>query len=200
MREQESRQCEMLACTRPRGNGRLCWTHYNRTRRGHLPINAPIQEKRRGDEVCRYPECGQPETRGMWCDYHYWQAKRGRTMTAYFRKTGTPTEWGECALDTCHDRARPEALVCTRHRALASKYGMEQAALVAFWGDGACRACGAAYGPRTSIDHDHACCPVGNSRKCGHCNRGLLCHGCNVALGIVNDDPERLRALLAYLG
>jgi hypothetical protein len=27
----------------------------------------------------------------------------------------------------------------------------------------------------------------------------LLCHGCNAALGMVNDDPERLLKLHAYL-
>lgn len=29
--------------------------------------------------------------------------------------------------------------------------------------------------------------------------RGLLCHRCNVALGLAGDDPERLRSLAAYL-
>ncbi len=49
-----------------------------------------------------------------------------------------------------------------------------------------------------NIDHDHACCP--GSYSCGSCVRGLLCWACNVALGIVKDDPDVLKGLLAYLG
>lgn len=32
------------------------------------------------------------------------------------------------------------------------------------------------------IDHDHSCCP-GGKRRCGLCNRGMLCGPCNTNLG-----------------
>jgi hypothetical protein len=41
----------------------------------------------------------------------------------------------------------------------------------------------------TCVDHDHVAGAV----------RGLLCHGCNQALGIWRDDPAFLRAALDYL-
>lgn len=48
--------------------------------------------------------------------------------------------------------------------------------------------------------------PEGGSRRLhvDHCHttgtfRGWLCKGCNHALGMVNDSPERLRSLAAYL-
>lgn len=48
-----------------------------------------------------------------------------------------------------------------------------------------------------TVDHDHSCCP--GNRSCGNCIRGILCRKCNMALGLLNDDPERLRSLANYL-
>jgi len=39
------------------------------------------------------------------------------------------------------------------------------------------------------VDHDHS---TGRVRK-------LLCNACNLAIGMVQEDPARLRALAAYL-
>jgi len=50
---------------------------------------------------------------------------------------------------------------------------------------------------RFHVDHDHACCPGFGS--CGKCVRGLLCRGCNTALGNFRDDPDVLLAALSYL-
>lgn len=54
------------------------------------------------------------------------------------------------------------------------------------------------------IDHDHRCCPstrrkAGGGAICGKCIRGLICQGCNIAAGMVNDDPDRLENLATYL-
>lgn len=47
------------------------------------------------------------------------------------------------------------------------------------------------------VDHDHSCCP--GQKSCGKCVRGVLCNGCNAALGHAEDSPDRLRQLIQYL-
>ena len=65
---------------------------------------------------------------------------------------------------------------------------------------GGCAACGTTDPGgrgRWQIDHDHSCCP--KEKSCGSCIRGLLCWKCNYALGLANDDPDRLRKMIDYL-
>jgi hypothetical protein len=56
---------------------------------------------------------------------------------------------------------------------------------------GVCRICGrkCSTGRRLAVDHDHNTGIV----------RGLLCLHCNVAIGYLEDDPERLRRAAEYL-
>lgn len=60
-----------------------------------------------------------------------------------------------------------------------------------------CWACGSESGERLHVDHDHACCT--GQRSCGKCFRGMLCRRCNLALGLMRDDTDALRALIAYV-
>ena len=52
---------------------------------------------------------------------------------------------------------------------------------------GKCEVCGST--DRLCIDHDHQTDEV----------RGLLCHNCNTALGLVGDNVETLSKLITYL-
>ena len=48
------------------------------------------------------------------------------------------------------------------------------------------------------LDHDHRCC-TGTQRMCERCIRGVLCHRCNVALGMFRDDAQMLLRAARYL-
>lgn len=48
-----------------------------------------------------------------------------------------------------------------------------------------------------AIDHDHSCCSGG--RGCSNCIRGLLCRGCNSALGHIGENEKRIVGLSSYL-
>ena len=47
------------------------------------------------------------------------------------------------------------------------------------------------------VDHDHSCCQTGAA--CGSCVRGLLCHGCNLMLGVARDSVRVLESAAEYL-
>ena len=66
---------------------------------------------------------------------------------------------------------------------------------------GRCAGCGRTppvAGKDLHIDHDHGCCPQGG-RSCERCRRGLLCAECNMALGLLRDNPETLQRLADYV-
>lgn len=79
-------------------------------------------------------------------------------------------------------------------RARTVNYGMSAGEFTAMLcaQAGLCAACDAQLGPARKelhIDHCHSTGII----------RGLLCRGCNLAAGHVNDSPDRLRLLIAYL-
>lgn len=81
----------------------------------------------------------------------------------------------------------------------ARRYGLTVEAFGALLAKGQCDCCGATEpGSKRGwhVDHDHACCS--GFKSCGKCVRGLLCARCNVALGMCDDSPDRVRALLRY--
>lgn len=75
-----------------------------------------------------------------------------------------------------------------------NSYGLTAEAYRALWEshDGRCAICGnepTGQKRHLSVDHDHDTGKV----------RGLLCNGCNSALGHLKDDPTRCEAAASYL-
>jgi hypothetical protein len=81
-------------------------------------------------------------------------------------------------------------------RWLLRKHGLTPEKLTELWlsQDEQCYLCGDNLPlSEAKIDHDHRCCPRHTS--CASCRRGLACHGCNLMLGHMGDDPARLRLM-----
>lgn len=88
-------------------------------------------------------------------------------------------------------RENPErAAEVGRAKKLRERYGMTTEEYDRRYAaqEGKCLVCGA-FMDRLHVDHDHQTKEV----------RGLLCDGCNGALGKVNDRPDVLRKLAEYL-
>ena len=108
----------------------------------------------------------------------------------------------ECSVDGC-DRKAASLVLCHMHykRLYAKQHGYtpaERQKMLERVG-GKCESCGTAIEDLRSarFDHDHKHCPT--LQGCPSCVRGILCNGCNSALGYLHDDPARVRMVLAYI-
>ena len=89
--------------------------------------------------------------------------------------------------------AKPESRIRARERAYQRKYGLsiEQVASMLKDQNHACKICDISLPTTTDarVDHDHQTGKV----------RGILCHPCNVALGLFKDSKENLAKAIRYL-
>lgn len=108
---------------------------------------------------------------------------------------GVCTNCGEVSLTLKDNRPKcPIARSEQRHRRRLNDHGLDyksrQNRLLET--DFACQSCGDRYSESTSylnIDHCHLTKNV----------RGVLCRPCNLALGLLKDDPKRIRNLALYI-
>ena len=112
---------------------------------------------------------------------------------ARYRAGLDPAE--EAARQLAWRRANPESATIIQRRGQMRRYGLtlEQYDAMVAAQQNRCAICGmdgtkSTHG-KLYVDHDHATGAV----------RGLLCHGCNTALGLFADDPARLVAAAEYL-
>lgn len=96
----------------------------------------------------------------------------------------------EQAWRDAHRELRREWSRQAQRRSTVKRFGIDYERVAAAQGGG-CAVCSSKPHPRKrlAIDHDHATGAF----------RGLLCDGCNRALGFVRDDISRLERLIVYL-
>ena len=81
----------------------------------------------------------------------------------------------------------PQFLEKRREANRRNRYGLTVEEYERLTGKDECEACGSTH--RLCIDHNHETGEV----------RGLLCNDCNIALGLLEDDLERLASLAGYI-
>ena len=151
------------------------------------------------DQECKELGCEQAVSCRGFCERHYQQDYRRRNaerLRAYDRaRAQDPTYRKERRKARGRWRElNPElAAYCSRLSVLRRKYGIGEETFFRMLDeqDGRCAICREAELPgiSTHVDHCHKTGAV----------RGLLCENCNRALGIMKDNPVRLRAAAAYL-
>lgn len=154
-----------------------------------------------GVDLCLFDGCEMPRANYSLCYGHYGQLRRGVRLYPIKRSWGTSTPLLKCLVPDCSRQSLDyRAQICKPHRRPVWKYGLPLERLEQLYFIGCCRVCGEVSD--LHIDHDHACCSrlgASTARGCGKCVRGLLCRGCNTAIGMAKENPQTLRALADYL-
>lgn len=172
-------ECSFTGCTRRARSHLFCYGHYDQKRRGQelrpiiqrRPPNSGAERDHLGRKYCA--QCD------LWKPVEDFQLAIGRG-------------------DGYRHHCRP----CIAVARIARVYGLDAATFQALnkAQGGACSICRSVFDATNvpAVDHDHKCCPD-RARSCGKCVRGLLCARCNLALGGMDDDPERLRRAAEYV-
>lgn len=190
--------CEVEGCERearfaPRGEfGCMCPMHYKRwLAKGHPGQAAPLVNR-----TTRRP-CARRVRKGV-------AEKRCNRCNKFFPEdTGFHGTSGECK--PCHaltgaewrEANREKAREGARHSARKYRLGVTKSEYLEIIerAQGLCEVCGCdperdrPEKPFLAVDHNHATGEV----------RGALCYRCNIAIGHMEDDPDRLIAAARYL-
>ncbi|MEU0858431.1 endonuclease domain-containing protein [Streptomyces griseofuscus] len=182
-----------------------------------LPRGYEERTRQRPQQECSFDGCGNRASSGGLCSRHARQLERRGTLrpVARIRRVGaarTRDEEGRKRCGMCmawrpegdygasratSDGLQTYCVLCVR----LTRYNLTPDAYAALLEaqEGVCAICRQpdAAGKDLAVDHDHGCCHA--TRSCGRCVRGLLCTQCNLGVGRLKDDPERLRVAARYV-
>lgn len=203
----------------------LCQACYYRQRRNGTTTRKNVVNS----GACSHPECDRHSFSKNLCSLHYhraqhplygtWQTMRSRAQGAYpehwdrfesfladvgerpgpkhmFRRPDPSKPWSKINMVWREPvgvkwKGNITAYQWVWH--LKNRYGItpEQVEQMAKDQDGRCACCPVELvkAKKVCVDHDHVTRQV----------RGLLCDACNKAIGLMNDEPARLRAAAVYL-
>lgn len=200
-RESVAGVCKFPECGREKVSRGYCGTHYTNLRNARWDEGRlkPISEQRgprggKGD--CSFEGCGRKQdSRGL-CNTHYRMDRAGQPLKPIQDRTYY-TRDDKCYTPRCGKKPKARGL-CSKHYKLVSEYGLTRDRILDMFEDATCKICGTTpEGRDLHIDHDHGCCP-GNT-SCGECVRGILCNGCNTAIGLFKGSIPAMKSAIKYL-
>ncbi|MET9081408.1 endonuclease VII domain-containing protein [Streptomyces sp. NPDC004237] len=193
--------CVGNKCDRPALVKGMCSGHYQRERRtGDARLSVPVGTiERPKAPPCSVDSCDKPAHGRGWCGMHYrrWRVHGDPLREPAAAREGCSWEDGcdrpHFAKGHCHSHY--QTLFKGRAYKLKYTYGItEDGWQQLFEAQGKrCPVCLRDEPPGDStwhVHHDHRCCS--GSRSCGKCVVAILCGPCNVGMGGLGDDPERL--------
>jgi len=126
------------------------------------------------------------------CRKMHYQANRDKVL-AYHKAYNVANREMISAKNRVYRKANADSLWAA---GLRRRHGMRPWEWQAMWDEqnGACYLCRRPLSEdrgQVLIDHDHGCCPTNSS--CANCRRGMACHQCNTAIGLLDDNPELMR-------
>ncbi len=197
-------------CTRPDGRTVQCkeCIRKDENERRHLAL-PPKQFVIPLAKVCSNPECrfaniAQPlENFGLNPTGKFGRHARCKDCSNTKKKEDYPDKYKEKALAAYYENHE-------ENKAKLRKNNLRKYKVTREWYDnkkdeqgGKCAICGkeeeTGWRGRLCIDHDHKCCGI--NKACDKCRRDLLCHNCNVTLGLLEKSggEEWMTKAIAYL-
>jgi hypothetical protein len=187
--------CTIDNCHMPHVARGMCGTHYKRWSTG-VELGKPIRAWKHPETLsCSIAGCNRKHKTGGMCAAHYHRKIMDRKVEGGFQER-TKRRSETCTVSDCGGRSRVKNL-CESHYRKLKKYSLSMDALLKLESEKVCRNKGCRTSVRLHIDHDHACCS--GQKSCGSCVRGWLCQSCNMALGLLGEDRERIIGLAKLL-
>ena len=210
--------CEAPECSNRGTKSGYCPAHYKQRRRKGGTTRVQFQ----AEMTCSVDVCAEPALAKNLCAAHYHRkraAERGLRTTecttlgcatrvrvpglcgphAKVQEKARKRELGdrECIHPACDGRVSHWSKdLCRKHGAAKQEKGLSMQQYLELAGTTACEACGGVEKLVTDHKHGHH---TRDSQMCPECIRGMLCNGCNSALGYLGEDEARIEGLLAYI-
>lgn len=179
--------CYVVDCDAPQYAVGLCNVHYAKNRVNGMP-------------ECTAPGCVRPQISQGLCGGHYAQQQRGRKLTPLQPHNRVVDGFKVCThcnenlpiadfgrkLNRYTEMCKP----CRGIELRANTYGLTRDAVRELI-KSPCHCCGTVVADMKQLHIDH-CHTTGEVR-------GVLCHACNTSLGLLSEDPARMRALASYI-